>query len=98
MNPEDHLVVRLLRFLNFGAAADRLVNSLLGGEEVILNPAIENAASSILKQIDAYKQLHTFHPSRDAQQAIFERVAKEQNLSQLVESEIVIAKPVAELS
>lgn len=98
MNPEDYLIVRLLRFLNFGVAADKLVKSLLGGQEVTLNPAIESAANSILKQIDAYKRVHTFYPSQDAQRTIFERVSREQNLSELVEGNIILKDTVAELS
>jgi hypothetical protein len=93
MDPEKLSIVMLLRFLDFGAAADQYVYNLINGKHLSLNPAIENAAHIIASRINNYTNTHMFYPSEEKQQEIFENVAREKNLFALTTSEIIIKSP-----
>ncbi|KTC76958.1 hypothetical protein [Legionella brunensis] len=84
MNPENHMVVRLLRHLNFNMAADKLVDSLLGDDEVFIHPDVLAAADQIQRRMSLSTNEGLF-AANDPQnmKVIFDRVAQQFNLSSL---------------
>ncbi|CEK11387.1 hypothetical protein [Legionella hackeliae] len=81
MNPENHIITRLLRFLNFNKEANQFVRSLLGQNQsgLLLHPDILRAADLI--------QLRTPTPvpmfSSKSQTEIFQKVVQELKLTQI---------------
>lgn len=54
MDPENHSLVKFLRFLNFNDAAEQYVDFLLGGDTVNIHPDIVKAAELIDKRRDIF--------------------------------------------
>ncbi|KTD20991.1 Uncharacterised protein [Legionella lansingensis] len=80
MNPQNHLLVRFLRFLNFNNVADQYVNYLLGGNDVDVHPDILEAADMIVKRM-AIRPANFLQNPND--RIVFQRVAEQFDLFNL---------------
>lgn len=81
MNPEDHLVVNFLLFLNFNEAANKLVESLLKpGMKISLHKDINYAVSELLERNNKLP-LNSFFGFQQA--VLFKEIANKYNLHQL---------------
>ena len=87
---ENSIIVRLLRFLNFGAVADQLIAHIHNEEEVELNPVITDAAGIIVDGLQAIINSTGQLPTRMAQNTIFQQVATEKNLFNLAADALIL--------
>ena len=81
MNPENHVVVKFLRFLQFNEAADMFVESLLNPNVVISFHSNVDAAVTELLERNNQLHLDSFFASKQAD--LFKEIAEKYHLHQL---------------
>ncbi|ASQ46833.1 hypothetical protein [Legionella clemsonensis] len=89
MNPEDHLVIRFLRYWNFNNAANLFIKSLFNSNiKISFHEALENAITELSKRNNESPPLNDTSTAGlivffKRQNDLFEEIGRKYQLSQL---------------